>query len=126
MNTRPLLAPIKDRLTPEELQDEMNTAGVPLTVIPAGTDTDAPADTPARLRRRVDPDEQPTPRDKLQKVAAMLPPEVVRALKARSAEKRCSVNFLILQALKRDGWPVRSADLIDDGRKSNAKRKKIK
>ena len=53
----------------------------------------------------------------------MLPPETWKALRDRAGDKRCSINFLILQALKRDKWPIRDADLIDDGRKENARRK---
>jgi hypothetical protein len=128
MSTRPKFQQVK--VSDDDLAAAMNERQIPRVVAPeppppANTDTaqrDRPAAKPRRPRA-VNPDDQPTPRGELRKVAVMLPPETWRALHERSGDKRCSINFLILQALKRDKWPIRDADLIDDGRKENARKK---
>ena len=116
------------KVTDADLAAAMNERQIPRTVAPEppppanGDTAQRPAAKPRR--RTVDPDDsQATPRGELRKVAVMLPPETWKALRDRAGDERCSINFLILQALKRDKWPIRDADLIDDGRKENARRK---
>jgi hypothetical protein len=134
MSTRPKFQPVK--VSDAQLADAMNERKIPRVVAPepprpANTDTAATlrnGKTTAKARRRTTDPDQATPRGDLRKVAVMLPPETwralhERALQERSAGKGCSINFLILQALKRDKWPIRDADLIDDGRKENARKK---
>ena len=118
------------KVTDADLAAAMNERQIPRTVAPEpppakGDTAKRPASPAAKPRRRaVEPDDsQATPRGELRKVAVMLPPETWKALRDRAGDKRCSINFLILQALKRDKWPIRDADLIDDGRKENARRK---
>jgi hypothetical protein len=133
MSTRPSrFQPVK--VSDEQLAAAMNEQQIPRVVAPepptpANSDA-APrnAKTAAKSRRRaVDPD-QATPREDLRKVAVMLPPPTWRALHERALEerasgKKCSINFLILQALKRDKWPIRDVDMMDDGRKENARKR---
>jgi hypothetical protein len=48
----------------------------------------------------------------------MVPPETMDALRARAAAERTTTRALVLEALRKSGFPVPAGELIDRRRKA--------
>lgn len=59
----------------------------------------------------------------IKSVKLEFPNYIRRALKIRAAEQEVSVRYLVLKALKADGFTVDEEDLFEDGRRFNAIRR---
>jgi hypothetical protein len=57
------------------------------------------------------PDHLPTPRSGMRNVNTEMPEYLGTELKVRAAQDRTSIRFLIMNALSKDGFDVRPADL---------------
>ena len=58
-----------------------------------------------------------TPRSRMAYVKACLPDYALLELKTRAARDRVSVNHILMKALTLAGIPIRSEDMIEDGRR---------
>src|SRR5687767_14128583 len=58
-----------------------------------------------------------TPRSKMKTVNLELPDYLWTDLKIRGAHKQTSVRHVIIAALIKDGFPIKDADMIEDGRR---------
>lgn len=66
----------------------------------------------------------PTPKRNMRKISLNVPPEAYDALFERARKNRTTLQFEIFKALRGNGIPIRKADMIEDGRRHNAKRRK--
>ena len=47
-----------------------------------------------------------------------VPDYLAKQLRLRAAERDCTIRFLLLEALKANGFAVHDADLLEDGRRN--------
>lgn len=65
----------------------------------------------------VDPDTIPTPRTQMQSVKIEIPDYLYTELRVRSAHRRTTIKHVIMHSLKLEGFEIRDADMIEDGRR---------
>lgn len=51
-----------------------------------------------------------------------VPDYLAQAMRVEAAKQRCTLRYLILKALKADGWTINDEDIIEDGRRPGAAR----
>lgn len=51
-----------------------------------------------------------------------VPDYLAQAMRMEAAKQRCTLRYLILKALKADGWKINDEDIIEDGRRPGAAR----
>ncbi len=51
-----------------------------------------------------------------------LPDYLAEALRVEAAKSRSTLRYLILKALKNDGWKVDEGDIVEDGRRPGTRR----
>lgn len=82
------------------------------------------ADSSAADRAKTRLHERPTPKADMRKVSLVLPNYAYEALFQRAMKNRTTLQFEIFKALRGNGINIRDADMIPDGRRHNAKRRK--
>lgn len=68
--------------------------------------------------------DRPTPKADMRKVSLSLPDYAYEALCLRALKNRTTLQYEIFKALRGNGIQIREADMIPDGRRHNAKRRK--
>lgn len=65
----------------------------------------------------VDPNTIPTPRTQMQSVKIEIPDYVYTELRVRAAHRRTTIKHVIMTSLRLEGFEIREADMIEDGRR---------
>jgi hypothetical protein len=65
----------------------------------------------------VDPESIPTPRSQMKNLNIELPDYVWKELKIRAAHRGTTIKHVIMTSLKAEGFEIRQADMIEDGRR---------
>lgn len=55
----------------------------------------------------------------VRRMAVDLPVYLISAIRKRAAEDETTIRYVITRALRKDGFPVESRDLIEDGRREH-------
>jgi hypothetical protein len=55
----------------------------------------------------------------VRRMAVDLPVYLISAIRKRAAEEDTTIRYVITRALRKDGFPVESRDLIEDGRREH-------
>lgn len=71
----------------------------------------------AKLEPAVDPNTIPTPRTQMQSVKIEIPDYVYTELRVRAAHRRTTIKHVIMTSLRLEGFEIREADMIEDGRR---------
>ena len=71
----------------------------------------------AKPEPAVDPDTTPMPRTQMQSVKIEIPDYLYTELRIRSAHRRTTIKHVIMHSLKLEGFEIRDADMIEDGRR---------
>lgn len=72
------------------------------------------------LEPMVDPERIPTPRSQMKNVNIEIPDYVWKELKVRAAHRGTTLRHVILTSLKLEGFDIRNADMVEDGRSSGS------
>ena len=65
----------------------------------------------------IDPELIPTPRSQMKNLNIELPDYVWKELKIRAAHRGTTIKHVIMTSLKSEGFEIRQADMIEDGRR---------
>lgn len=83
-----------------------------------------PADLPGEGARsvrkaepRIDPETIPTPRAHMKNFSIEIPDYVWKELKLRAFHRGTTIKHVIMTSLKAEGFEIRNADMIEDGRR---------
>jgi hypothetical protein len=71
----------------------------------------------AKPEPAIDPDTIPTPRTQMQSVKIEIPDYVYTELRVRAAHRRTTIKHVIMTSLRLEGFEIRDADMIEDGRR---------
>ena len=66
---------------------------------------------------KVDPESIPTPRAHMKNFSIEIPDYVWRELKLRAFHRGTPIKHVIMTSLKAEGFEIRNADMIEDGRR---------
>lgn len=75
------------------------------------------AQSAAKPEPAVDPATVPTPRTQMQSVKIEIPDYVYTELRVRAAHRRTTIKHVIMTSLRLEGFEIREADMIEDGRR---------
>jgi hypothetical protein len=117
--TRKAFAPLTADIDDTSLENLARSKGVATMVktAPQVEEGDqAPMETPKA--EPVDPDLVPTPRSQMKNLNIELPDYVWKELKIRAAHRGTTIKHVIMTSLKSEGFEIRQADMIEDGRRT--------
>ena len=117
---RPVLAQV--RLTPDQLREGMDELAVPRITAPPPP-TAGQGDIAAKQSRSRPTQTNATPRDKMKRVTFEVPDYLFDALRDKAHTERCSIRSVVMKALRIADFRIEDADMQDDARRNNGKRK---
>jgi hypothetical protein len=118
---RPVLAQV--RLTPDQLREGMDELAVPRITAPSSPAATGQGDAAAKESRSRPTQTKATPRDKMKRVTFEVPDYLFDALRDKAHAERCSIRSVVMKALRIADFRVEDADMQDDARRNNGKRK---
>ena len=74
---------------------------------------------------RQSPKAKATPRTRWGRATVELPEYLIEAMKLEAVKAKSSVRHIVMTALRKEGYKINDADMIEDGRKTNG-RKSVK
>ncbi|ODA66141.1 hypothetical protein A7A08_02994 [Methyloligella halotolerans] len=67
-------------------------------------------------------DRKPKPRSPSVTIRTDVPDYLAQAMRIEAAKTRSTLRYLILKALKNDGWKIDEGDIVEDGRRPGVHR----
>jgi hypothetical protein len=116
---RPVLAQV--RLTADQLREGMDELAVPRITAPSPAA--GQGDVAAKQSRSRPTQANATPRDKMKRVTFEVPDYLFDALRDKAHKERCSIRSVVMKALHIADFRIEDADMQDDARRNNGKRK---
>lgn len=80
--------------------------------------SEAGEETKAARKPKVDPESLPTPAAQMKNFSIEIPDYVWKELKVRAAHRGVTIKHVIMESLRREGFEIRKADMIEDGRRN--------
>jgi hypothetical protein len=68
------------------------------------------------------PDTKATRRPKWGRATVELPEYLIEAIKLEAVKGKSSVRHIVMTALRKEGYKINDADMIEDGRKTNGRK----
>lgn len=109
---KPYVSFTDDEIDDAKLEKVVRDKGIGTMVMPKPAARAGDSRSPARSATpEALPDHLPTPRSGMRNVNTEMPSYLGTALKVRAAQDGTSIRFIIMNALCKDGFDVRPADL---------------
>lgn len=117
--TRKAFAPLSADIDDTSLEHLARSKGVATMVkTPPQAEEGAQAAVQApKPAEPIDPELIPTPRSQMKNLNIELPDYVWKELKIRAAHRGTTIKHVIMTSLKSEGFEIRQADMIEDGRR---------
>jgi hypothetical protein len=117
--TRKAFAPLTADIDDTSLENLARSKGV-ATMVKTPSHAEEGAQAAAQAPKQaepIDPELIPTPRSQMKNLNIELPDYVWRELKIRAAHRGTTIKHVIMTSLKSEGFEIRQADMIEDGRR---------
>lgn len=117
--TRKAFAPLSADIDDTSLENLARSKGVATMVktAPQAEEGAQAAVQPPTPATPIDPELIPTPRSQMKNLNIELPDYVWKELKIRAAHRGTTIKHVIMTSLKSEGFEIRQADMIEDGRR---------
>lgn len=115
--TRKPFIPLSADIDDTDLENLARSKGVATMVKSVPQAEESPA-IYVRTPEPVDPELIPTPRSQMKNLNIELPDYVWKELKIRAAHRGTTIKHVIMTSLKAEGFEIRQADMIEDGRQN--------